>query len=48
MAKGVSHIRNYLHSPDTHAMIKALRLCGAIVDVVDEEIMVDGTAGKLH
>jgi 3-phosphoshikimate 1-carboxyvinyltransferase len=47
MAKGVSHIQNYLHSPDTNAMVKALRLLGAVVDVTDSEIAVDGTAGKL-
>lgn len=48
MAKGVSHIRSYLHSPDTQAMIKALRLLGAVVDVSEEEIAVDGTGGKLQ
>ena len=47
MAKGVSHIQGYLHSPDTHAMVKALRLLGAVVDVSENEIAVDGTAGKL-
>jgi len=48
MAKGVSHIRSYLHSPDTQSMIKALRLLGAVVDVTPSEIAVDGTAGKLE
>jgi 3-phosphoshikimate 1-carboxyvinyltransferase len=47
MAKGVSHIRSYLQSPDTNAMIKALRFLGAVVDVVNDEIAVDGTAGNL-
>lgn len=47
MAKGVSHIYSYLHSPDTQAMVKALRLLGAVVDVSETEIAVDGTAGKL-
>ncbi len=48
MAKGVSHIRSYLPSPDTNAMVKALRLLGAVVDVTDHEIAVDGTAGNLN
>jgi len=48
MAKGVSQIRGYLHSPDTTAMVKALRLLGSVVDVSDEKLAVDGTAGHLQ
>ncbi len=48
MAKGTSRIRNYLPSPDTNAMVRALRLLGAVVDVMENEIYVDGTAGKLE
>jgi len=48
MAKGVSHIRGYLHSPDTRAMIQALRHLGAVVDVFPDHLAVDGTGGKLQ
>jgi len=48
MAKGVSQIRGYLPSPDTHAMIRALRLFGAIVDVSNTELKVDGLGGKVQ
>jgi len=42
MAEGRSIIENYLHSPDTFAMIKALRQLGAKIDVSDDKLVVDG------
>lgn len=47
MARGISHIRNYLPSPDTRSMIDAIRLLGAIVDISSKEIAVDGRGGDL-
>jgi len=48
MAKGKSHIQRYLPSPDTAAMIDAIRHLGAQVEVAKDAITVEGVAGKLH
>jgi 3-phosphoshikimate 1-carboxyvinyltransferase len=42
LSKGRSIIRNYLHSPDTDAMIKACRLLGAQIKVMAEILEVEG------
>src|SRR3982750_280192 len=42
LAKGRSLIRNYLHSPDTHAMIDACRLFGARIKVMPQILEVEG------
>lgn len=47
MAHGKSHILHYLPSPDTTAMIHAIRLFGANVEIATDELIVHGTAGKL-
>ncbi|MBS0652192.1 MAG: 3-phosphoshikimate 1-carboxyvinyltransferase [Verrucomicrobia bacterium] len=48
MGKGKTHVRNYLNSPDTFAMVEAIRMCGATVDLNDNEILIKGTDGKLQ
>lgn len=42
LSKGRSIIRNYLHSPDTDAMIQACRLLGAQIKVMPEILEVEG------
>lgn len=42
LAQGRSIIRNYLHSPDTEAMINACRLLGAHIKVMPEILEVEG------
>lgn len=42
LAKGRSLIRNYLHSPDTGAMIDACRLLGARIKVMPQILEVEG------
>lgn len=46
MAKGSSQIMRYLPSPDTSAMISAVRQLGAEVKITDNELEIQG--GKLH
>lgn len=46
MAKGTSYIENYLYSPDTTAMIEAVRLLGAKVQISDNCLEICGFAGK--
>lgn len=48
MARGKSHIRHPLPSPDILAMIDAIRHFGAKVDMEKESLIVDGVAGKLQ
>ncbi len=48
LARGVSKIHRYLHSPDITAMVKAIRLLGSVVDVSKDLILVDGTGGKMQ
>ena len=42
LAKGQSVIHNYLHSPDTDAMIKACRQLGAHITAFDERLEIKG------
>ncbi len=46
LARGVSHIDDYLHSPDTHAMLQACRLFGAEIDAGPQRLTIRGVAGK--
>jgi 3-phosphoshikimate 1-carboxyvinyltransferase len=46
MAEGRSQIFNYLHSPDTDAMIKAMRQFGARIEK-DSVLQIEGVAGQL-
>ena len=48
LAEGKSIIRNYLPSPDTHAMIKACQLLGADIEIEAPQLNIIGTAGKPH
>lgn len=48
MGKGKTRVRNYLNSPDTFAMVDAIRMLGASVDMNDEEILIKGTSGNLQ
>ncbi|HSX10924.1 MAG TPA: 3-phosphoshikimate 1-carboxyvinyltransferase [Chlamydiales bacterium] len=48
MAKGKSHIRKPLPSPDTYAMLDAIRHLGAKIDMEKETLIVEGVAGKPH
>lgn len=48
LAKGTSIIKGYLDSPDTYAMIEALRLLGAKIDIQKELLIVEGFNGKPH
>jgi 3-phosphoshikimate 1-carboxyvinyltransferase len=47
MAKGKSRIMNPLLSPDTSAMIDAIRQFGAKVEVEEKALIIEGIAGKL-
>jgi 3-phosphoshikimate 1-carboxyvinyltransferase len=47
MAKGNSVIRHFLHSPDATAMIDAMRLFGAEIEISENELRVRGLNGKL-
>ena len=47
MGKGKTHVRNYLHSPDTFAMVEAISLLGAAVTVDKEKIVIDGISGEI-
>ncbi|HEX4839545.1 MAG TPA: 3-phosphoshikimate 1-carboxyvinyltransferase [Rhabdochlamydiaceae bacterium] len=42
LAEDHSTIHNYLHSPDTDAMIRACRLMGATIKVMDEILEIEG------
>lgn len=46
LADGDSVIDNYLHSPDTLAMISACRQLGATIKVSDERLDISGVSGK--
>lgn len=48
MAKGKSRIRHPLPSPDTFAMLDAIRHLGAKIDTDREALIIDGVAGKLQ
>ena len=47
MGKKTSHIRNYLNSPDTLAMIEAIRILGADVDICGDDIVIQGCGGDI-
>jgi 3-phosphoshikimate 1-carboxyvinyltransferase len=47
MANGNSVIRHFLHSPDATAMIDAMRLFGAAIEISENELRVRGLNGKL-
>ncbi len=47
MAKGTSIIRGYLHSPDTIAMIKAMRSFGAQITIYTDHLLIKGLNGIL-
>ncbi len=47
LAKGRSEIRHYLHSPDATAMIYAIRCLGAVVDIQQDRLLIDGVDLKL-
>ncbi len=47
MANGNSIIRHFLHSPDTTAMIYAMRSFGAQLELAENEMRVRGLNGKL-
>ena len=46
MAKGQSRVSDYLHSPDTDAMIRACRLLGAKINVSSDILDIEGVGGK--
>jgi 3-phosphoshikimate 1-carboxyvinyltransferase len=48
LAKGTSLIESYLDSLDTHAMINAVRLLGAKVEVQKGSLSIEGCSGKLQ
>ncbi len=48
LAKGTSSIEHFLHSPDTMAMIEAVRLFGAEVKIHENHLEIHGCAGKLN
>lgn len=47
MAKGESEIRHFLHSPDSTAMIEAMRAFGSKIDIAPDHLRVQGVAGRL-
>jgi 3-phosphoshikimate 1-carboxyvinyltransferase len=48
LAKGTSTIHHFLPSPDTSAMIDAVRLLGAEVTIKNHTLLIQGVAGKPH
>ncbi len=46
LAKGRSKISRFLDSPDTHAMINAVRLLGAEVFIQEDSLEIEGTGGR--
>lgn len=48
MAKGKSRIRHPLPSPDTIAMIDAIRHLGAQIDMENGALIIEGAAGKIR
>lgn len=47
MGKGLSQIHKYLPSPDTYAMLRAVKMLGAKVQQVNTTLRIEGTAGRL-
>jgi 3-phosphoshikimate 1-carboxyvinyltransferase len=48
MAKGESEVRHFLYSPDTTAMIEAMRSFGSQIDIQADKLKIKGIAGKLR
>lgn len=48
MAKGKSRIEHPLPSPDTVAMLDAVRSLGAIIDMEQDTLIIDGCSGQLQ
>lgn len=48
LARGKSTIRNYLPTPDTNHMIHACKLLGAKVDIVNNELIMEGIDGRIE
>src|SRR3990167_1406385 len=48
LAKGRSRICNYLHSPDTFAMIDAMQKLGANIEIQDDFLSIFGTNHRLQ
>lgn len=48
MARGRSEVRQYLHSPDAHAMIAAMRQLGASIEVLPDRLRIEGLGGKVQ
>lgn len=48
LGKGKTTVRKYLNSPDAEAMIQAIRLLGAQVDIHDDRIEIMGVGPKLQ
>ncbi len=48
LAKGKSVVYNYLHSPDTQAMVQACRSLGAILDLFPDRMEIRGIGGKVR
>ncbi len=47
MGKGKTTIHHYLHSPDTEAMLHAVKQLGAKVSVTEDKIEIQGVGGNL-
>jgi len=48
LANGKSTIFNYLHSPDTFAMIKAIKKLGATVKIFPDKLIIKGVNGIIN
>jgi 3-phosphoshikimate 1-carboxyvinyltransferase len=48
LADGVSHVEPFLLSPDTQAMIHAVRLLGAEVETMESALRIRGCGGRLR
>jgi len=47
LARGISTINSYLHSPDTQAMIAALRLLGIEIEQTEKQLKIPGSDRQL-
>jgi 3-phosphoshikimate 1-carboxyvinyltransferase len=48
MAKGDSEVHHFLHSPDSTAMIEAMRAFGSKIEIQADLLRIKGVAGKLQ
>ena len=46
LADGTSHVEEFLPSPDTSAMIEAVRQLGATVKIFNSELIITGVNGR--